>query len=589
MQPSGKNKITVDFDADGGAATFMISCPPWCNEYLAGLPNRRWNKRARMWFVPMIRKNVDFLREGLMEPGYAEFTPKAKRAIKEATAKLAAPRVKGGFPSWYRFKTTPRKHQTRALEKLYPIPHSAMFMDRGTGKTKTTIDIACARRMEGLIDCLLVACKLSGRRTWEEEFAIHSPIDASIHLPYTDSKSGERAFDKWLRHQNDMKVMVIGLESLSAGRMAEWARKFLNVHSKPMMVIDESHMIANHRAIRSVNCVKLGHAAHFRSTLTGTPISTGPMNLFMQFEFLDPDIIGIGDFYSFRNRYAVMGGYRNDRGKPMQIVGYQNIDELTRTVAPYVFEVRKSDALDLPPKVFKKVHVQLTKEQRALYDEIKKKQAYEAGGKEMVVSNVLELALRLQQVAGGFITHYEVEERKGKQVRRSVATAIVPWQKNPKIMELMDIAADGKQMIIWCAYKAEIEAVVTALNHHFPKDGVGQIHGGIDEEDRDRYRHEFQKKKIRFLVGNTTTGGASLTLTACEIMVYFNNTEKLIDREQSEDRAHRDGLKHSVLYIDLVAEKTVDETVIRSLGNKLDLSEYIRQNIARATALLDGA
>ncbi len=576
-------QVFVDYDP--AKSRFVIKCPVWANEYIGGLPNRRWNKAAGGWVAPMIRRNIEFMVDELMKNGYAEFSASASKAIKEAQTKLSEEIKESGFPAWYRFKTKPRDHQAKCLNKLYPLIAAAMHMDRGTGKTKTAIDMICARRMDAKIGAVVVVCKLSGRRTWQEEFEIHSPLPASIFLPHTNK---QKDFDKWLRVKHDLKVMVVGAESLSVGGMGKMVERFMLCHNDVMMVIDESHMISNPKALRAVQCVYLRTMAKYRLTLTGTPISTGPMNLFMQFEFLDPDIIGIGDYYSFRNRYAVMGGYRDERGRAMQIVGYQNIDELARTVAPYVFEVRKSDVLDLPPKVFKKVYVQLTKEQRALYDKIKKEQAYEIDGREMIVKNVLESALRLHQVCGGYSTTYSEEERAGKKVRVPHIHELVPWKKNPKIMELLDIAADGKSMIVWCAYRPEIAAVVAALKATFPKEEIGEIHGGVSEEDRHTIKNKFQSGKVRILVGNTATGGTSLTLTACEIMVYYNNTEKMVDREQSEDRAHRDGLKHSVLYIDLIAEKTVDETIIKSIGQKMNLSEYIRLHIADASRLLGG-
>lgn len=584
MKADGK-KILVDYDPV--SERFVITCPFWANDALMDLPVKRWMKVKRAWGAPLIRRNVEFISSRLRDTGLAAFTDKAHDVLDEAILKLCSMSKSGGFPSWYPFKTKPRDHQMRCLNKWYGHTGFACFMDRGTGKTKTTIDMAAALRMEGKIDSLIIVCKLSGRRNWEDEWVEHSPIPASFHFPSTTNK---KAFYEWMMTPHDMKVMVVGIESLSAGGMAAMMREFASSHAKVMMVIDEAHMISNHKAKRSIECIKMRNLTAYRAILTGTPISTGPLNLYAQFEFLDPDIIGIGDFYAFRNQYAVMGGYRDKRsGKPMQVVGYKNVDELTRTVAPYTFECRKSDVLDLPPKVFKKSYVTLTKEQRALYDKVKKEGMYEWCGKEITCDNVLSVALRLHQIAGGYITTYtEVVGPNGKIKRVPVTNEIVPWHKNPKILDMLDYAADNKPMIIWCAYRAEIEACVKALRETYPDRVVREIHGGVSEDDRNKAKDDFQSGKCTYLVGNTTTGGASLTLTACEIMYYYNNTEKMIDREQSEDRAHRDGLKHSVLYVDCVAEKTIDETIIKSLQAKVNLSDYIRDHIANANRLLDG-
>ena len=580
-----EQKVTVDYDSI--SERFVIKCPFWANDALNGLPTKRWLKAKAAWGAPLIRRNVEFIAAQLRDTGVAAFSERAHNKLDEVIIKLCSMNKASGFPSWYPFKTKPREHQVRCLNKWYGNEGFACFMDRGTGKTKTTIDIAAALRMEGKINAMVVVCKLSGRRNWEEEWAEHAPIAASFHFPNTNRV---KDFHKWIVKPHDMKIMVIGVESLSAGKMATMMNEFANSHTKVMMVIDEAHMISNFEAKRAIECVMMRKSTAYRAILTGTPISTGPLNLFMQFEFLDPDIIGVGDFYAFRNRYAVLGGYRDPKsGKPMQIVGYQNIEELTATVAPYTFECRKSDVLDLPPKIFKKSYITLTKEQRALYDKVKKEQSYEWDGQEVTCENVLGVALRLHQIAGGYATTYTEEQGPNGKIKRiSHANEIVPWQRNPKVLDMLDYAADGKAMIIWCAYRTEIEACVKALKATFPDRVVREIHGGVNEADRNKAKDEFQSGKCTYLVGNTATGGVSLTLTACEIMYYYNNTEKSVDREQSEDRAHRDGLKHSVLYIDSIAEKTVDVTIIKSLAIKANLADYIRDHIANANRLLEG-
>lgn len=584
MEPTTK-QVSIDWDAD--LSKFLIRCPFWANEHITRIPARRWLKPKGAWACPPTRRNEEFIRTELIGPGYAVLSDAARRVMEKIIDKTAAYRQRE-FPSWYKYKTSPRKHQVAALNKIYGLPAHALFQDRGTGKTKIEIDVGCAMRMENKIDAMLVAVKLSGRRTWAEQFELHAPIPYSLMLANTDEG---KAFSRWLVQPHDFKVMCIGIESLSQGRMIEFAEQFLRVHINPYMVIDESHLISNHRAIRSVACLRLGKLAKYRAVMTGTPISTGPMNLFMQFEFLDPDIIGIGDYYSFRNRYAVMGGYqvtdRRGNKHAVEIVGYQHIDELTKTVAPVTVEVRKSDVLDLPPKVYKKSYVQLAKKQRELYDKVRREGTYAIKGREHTVSNVLELALRLHQIAGGFITTYSVTtDATGREKRVSHINAVTPWRDNPKIIELLDICGDDKQFMIWCAYLPEIRAVVEALRATYPKEEIVEIHGAIPEADRHHNRVRYQKGLVKYAVGNTATGGTSDTWTACETMIYYNNTERMIDREQSEDRAHRDGLKHSVLYIDVIAEKTVDETIIKSLAMKVDLSEYIRMHIRDVASIL---
>ena len=76
-------------------------------------------------------------------------------------------------------------------------------------------------------------------------------------------------------------------------------------------------------------------------------------------------------------------------------------------------------------------------------------------------------------------------------------------------------------------------------------------------------------------MGNPQTGGYGITLTAANTVIYYSNGYDLEKRLQSEDRAHRIGQKKSVTYIDLIAEKTIDEKIVKALRKKIDIASQI--------------
>jgi SNF2 family DNA or RNA helicase len=80
---------------------------------------------------------------------------------------------------------------------------------------------------------------------------------------------------------------------------------------------------------------------------------------------------------------------------------------------------------------------------------------------------------------------------------------------------------------------------------------------------------------LRFFVGNPKTGGYGLTLTASHTVVYFSNDYSLEIRMQSEDRAHRIGQTNKVTYVDLMAENTIDEKIVKALNAKIDLASQV--------------
>ena len=577
MNPTSNQNSNVRIEYDVKTSRFHIHTPAWMVDKVRKIPNRRWDSRRRIWTAPVLRANSRHLLDHFDRNAFTHVALQVAVASVERVQPTVVP-----FPPLYPFKTQPRQYQRDALQHAWGKNAFAFYMDMGTGKTKTSLDLMSAYYLDGKVDRVLIVTKYSTRRNWKQEIELHCGIQTDVMILDT---SKAKAFDEWNTNKDlACKFLIVGTESLAAGHAVHMAEKFVMVSTRVGMIVDEAHMIKTHNAVRSRNCVKLGHAAAYKIAMTGTPIANGPMDVFMQFEYLDPNIIGIGDFYSFRNRYAIMGGYE-DR----QIIGYQNMEELIEMLAPFVFQVRKSEVLtELPPKIYETREVTLNEEQKRLYKDIAKRDKTVSGDRGLTVNTVLERMLRLQEIAGGIITFernpdiYDVS--KFDHVR-------IPG-KNPKIEELLAIAEENDvSTIVWCRFIEEIHMVTEALREKYGDDQVVQIYGAIDEDTRwANVSDLFQSKKARFLVGNAATGGVGLNMTAAELVVYYSNSFSFTDREQSEDRAHRIGQTKSVTYIDLIAEGTVDAVVVEALRGKRDVSEFVRASInARNERTLLGA
>ncbi len=582
-------RLLIDYDDK--IEKFTIICPMWANDLVKSLPSVRWNSSRRAWLSPVTRRNIEVIEERLSTLTGVELTDAAKAKI-EASKNVAnkATANKAGWPFWYSFKTDPRKYQMKALQKGYPLDAFGLFMDPGTGKSKTVIDLACAYRMEGIIGSWLIICKHTLRDNWLEQLNTHATIPMDIHLPDTTKKA---KYERWLQTKHDFKVLIAGTESFSAGGMADMVEQFLRVSFRPMGTVDESSMIASHDANRSQKIVGMRRYCVKRQAMTGTPIRDNPLNIYMQFEWLDPDIIGIGDFYAFRNRYANLVPMQDTvNGKVIKfhkVAGYQNIDELVSTIAPYVFQITKDEAkLDLPPKRYQKRVIPMSKEQRSLYDQIRKDRAWEFNGDEkQVIENVLTYELRLHQVCGGFTVKARDERRtvKGEEKIKRVYDPVVIFEdpaKNPKVAELLDILDEyrDQQTIVWCMYVPEIQAIQAAMKKRgMPPPAL--YYGEVDAESRDAYDKGFKSGKYKVMLANPQTGSMGLTWVSKDaVVVYYSNSNKLEDRVQSEDRAHRIGSQgDSVMYIDLIMERSVDQLRKASIETKQDLSDYIRSRI----------
>jgi SNF2 family DNA or RNA helicase len=239
---------------------------------------------------------------------------------------------------------------------------------------------------------------------------------------------------------------------------------------------------------------------------------------------------------------------------------YTNLDELGEKLKLFSYRVKKKDCLDLPDKLYTIRRVQLGEEQQQVYDRLKRFAYAIINQDEVSFQNKLTEILRLHQVANGFV--------------KSDDGTIQIFDDCPKIKELMNILeeSDGK-FIIWANYVQNIKTIINKLKEKYGDNSVVSIFGEVSPEDRQEAVTRFQNDSgCRFFVGNPSTGGFGLTLTAASYVVYFSNTYNLEVREQSEDRAHRIGQKKNVTYIDLMAEGTIDEFIVSALDRKLKLS-----------------
>lgn len=540
--------ISVDVDSKGKV---VVQTPIHKSSIGRRIPGARWSAARKLWYAQPTRLVLEYIAREV-----APIASDVSEAIVDMLAVDNRPKIRQFLPT-YRFRTTPYKHQGPGTAHMYGRNAAAVFAEPGTGKTKITVDACSALFLAGSITHVLVLCPLSVRSTWKREWAVHSPVVNDVELL---GKSMPKFNTKSLR------VLVVGIESVSRGRAYELAAEFvLSSGGNIATVVDEAHLIKNHSAKRTQNITNLGHASRHRYILTGTPVSNSLMDYYSQFYFLDPDIIGLPDFYSFRDRYAVMGGYEN-----RQVVGYQNVEELMQSVEPYIFRAKKSECLDLPPKTYQIREVPMLPEQQRFYDKLKANK--QAGS--VITENVLDLHLRLHQVAGGF---EPVVDESGSVALKAT------WGYPPKIAELMNVLDDagGQSAIIWCTYRHEICEVAAVLREKYGRGQVVEIHGGISEVDRQKSVDAIQEGNARYIVGTASAGGVGITLTAATLVVYYSNTFSYINRVQSEDRAHRSGQTRKVTIVDLVTPNSIDQSVLAALEAKTDLATWVASGVGR--------
>ena len=466
----------------------------------------------------------------------------------------------------YKFKTKPYAHQLKALEMSWNKEVFAYFMEMGTGKSKVLLDNAAMLFDKGKINSVLIVAPKGVYKNWHDsEIPEHLPkhIDRNVVLwKAMITKEQKSKLDSlFVQDFTKLQIFIMNVEALSTKKGLDFAHQFLNVR-KALFAIDESTTIKNPGAKRTKNIISLSKLGKYRRILTGSPVTKSPLDLYKQCEFLDPWLLGHQSYYTFRTRYAIMRS-ANFNGRSVQIVvGYKHLDELAEKLKPFSYRVLKDDCLDLPPKTFMKRVIQLTPEQNKLYQQMKQLALAELNGKMTTTATVLTQLMRLQQITCG---HFKADDGSVQNIKNN---------RIDQLMELID-EVEGKA-IIWAHWRHDIDTIVESIEDKYPG-SVVTYYGDTTTEDRQKAIKEMQnpESKVRFLVGTPQTGGYGITLTGASTMIYYSNGYDLEKRKQSEARIDRIGQKKPMTYIDILAENTVDERIVKALRKKVNIATQI--------------
>jgi len=487
---------------------------------------------------------------------------------------------------WY--KTKPHAQQLAALKKAAGRPAFAYLCEMGTGKSKMVIDEASILFSKGAIGAVLILCPNGGQQNWVlREIPAHCAVKYKAAYKVAGWKKAER--NAWLdtiaAPPDTLKFFCINIDQLVVKAGVETMESILKLWPT-YMAVDESHRVKGPDSQRSLALHKLGPRASHRRILSGTASPQSPLDLFSQFYFLDSRILGHSSFTPFRAEYAVLqkmpladkyqprGSDGNTTSKRFywKILAYRNGEKLKALIAPYSFSCKLTDCVDMPPLIFRELRVELTDSQRRIYDDLKQLSAASIEGcpahltsddakllwlienADIVPGHALTELLRLQQVVGGFVDGHVLE--------------------NNRIATLLDHLEDiSGPVIIWARFVADIEAIADALG-----DDCVTYYGKTKPDERTRAVDLFQSGQRRYFVGQPSTAGIMLTLTASSHIVHYSKSWKADDYLQSNARAWRIGQRLPVTVTDMIAADTIDR-VIHSV---------VKQKAARMDELLYG-
>ena len=202
-------------------------------------------------------------------------------------------------------------NQAKATNKLQQLKVGALFMEPGTGKTRTAYEL-----VRSVPDC-----------------------DYVLWLtPFKTKENLEDELTKW----GATGIRIEGIESLSnSSRLMLDLYSELEFAKRPFIVVDESLKIKNWGAKRTQRIIELGKLAQFKLILNGTPLSRNILDLWAQMEFLSPRILNMGQA-EFKNTFCewtkVSKRIGNNVITKEWINKYHNVDYLYSLIRHYVYE-----------------------------------------------------------------------------------------------------------------------------------------------------------------------------------------------------------------------------------------------------------
>ena len=460
----------------------------------------------------------------------------------------------------FSFKTQCYKHQKEGFK--YGMTHTKWLLgdEQGLGKTKQVIDIAVAKKQAyGYKHCLIV-CGVNGLKwNWQNEVHTHSNEEAHILGQKVRKKTGEIYIGSNKDKLNDIMCLdsisayfiITNIETLRDDKICSKIEEYLHLDDSDnrkinMIAADECHKMKNPSSQQGKAFITLD--ADCRIAMTGTPLMNSPLDLYIIFRWLGYEKHA---FYSFKNYYAVMGGYGG-----YEIVGYKHLDELEEKLQSIMLRRLKKDVLDLPEKTYVNEYVEMTAKQAIIYKEIK---AEIKSNIDMisVSPNPLAEMIRLRQATGytGILS---------SQVQESA--------KLDRMEELIADALANKQSVIvfsnWSKITDEVERRLSNISYRC-------ITGDTADSDRQKFVDEFQAGEADVMIGTTSALGTGLTLNRASVIILLDEPWNMATREQAVDRAHRIGQTNAVTIYTIIAKGTIDERIHNLVYEKGEMSARI--------------
>jgi len=410
--------------------------------------------------------------------------------------------------------------------------------DMGLGKTLQTIALlASVYQEKGADKPSLIVMPKSLLYNWEREVAKFAP-QLSTYVFHTPERDLELALKK------NLIFTTYSIARNEIERLKDIA--FLYV------ILDESQNIKNINALTTKAIMLL--QGDYRLALSGTPVENNLGELYSLFRFLNPTMFGTTS--RFTKDYLTPIQKSNDK---------LAMQHLRKKIYPFILRRLKRDVLqELPDKIEQVLYVEMSDEQRTLYDQ--RRQFY-----QYAISS--EIASKGIQNAKFFIFQALNELRQIASLPENMSNGKIISPKRELLQEqLMDTIANGHKALVFANYLNAIELIGETLD----AEGIDYVSMTGATRDRQKLVDRFQNDpNCKVFIMTLKTGGTGLNLTAADTIFIFDPWWNVAAENQAIDRSHRFGQVNKVLAYKLITQNTIEEKILQLQQVKKELFDNI--------------
>jgi len=414
-------------------------------------------------------------------------------------------------------------HQVKALEYTKNRNRIALFMEMRLGKTMVAIRWDEMNRSKRT----LVVAPLTVLRVWEEELLKEEWAEEDI---VTIRGSLKKRVE--LAHK-EARWYLVNYEALLVT-----PELICEEYEFDCIILDESTKIRSPQA-RITKLLNQPSNHPRKAILSGCPAPESVLDYFEQMRFLFGRFLNCNNYWQFRARNFRQVGYEWVPFKTTRLNLHYALDK------EVFFMSRKQAGIDTK-KIFEKRFVPMNAEQLKLTKQIKAGFAFETPAGDRVETKWVPVQyIWWARIAGGF-------SPDGRQISDA---------KCAEVRQIIEQLPEGEPVVVWFRFEEELQATVKFLRRN--KYDVG-VHNGENQKDAKR----FEDGELRIICAQARCGQYALNWSRSSTAIYYSNWYDGEVRIQSEDRIIHPKKRDPLLYIDLVAEGSIDEEVVSMLKMK---------------------